>query len=681
MTQPMSLQSAQHASLTAVSSSPTGVGGGEIALVAAPPISASASTPRKKTSSKTDSGGRGGGDDDDDDDADEAAGYSYDDRHLRPPPPASERDTHDLRHLYVLPVLLLEFLALSLTRAVLPSMLLETFGDHVYVVMGFAECIRGLLAFLSCPLFGKLSDVLGRKACLFVTVLGTLAPVCSLALMPAAEEDYYSAASEVSDGSEANMEDAAILGEGDELGYELGAAPLAGRSDGDGIFVGAGDDRRIWIFVALLALSGLFSATFTLTFAYISDTVRSRDRRVSAFGLALATFGLSFTIGPMAGGYLARVEGVEALLPGGKSPGAVHPIGQKRVFTTSLVLSVLDLVYIYFFLPESRAEGLLNNQQNAESYDEDDDGSVVTWSDRLNTIRRDVIPETISTWSPLDAFRIFGPDANPLLRRVGIVAFLYYTSLWAVVSTLVLYAAKRFHMGPERLGELMSALGLATMVAEAVLVRMIVPAIGEKRSVRLGLAAFALQCLVLGLAYEPWHLFGCVLFSILGNLVYPSLSSLVSGAVEPDEVGEALGAVNGVKALTEGVGPLAFGTLMTLSERSALPGWPYLIAGMLALVAYRSSAALPDETSDENLMGKSGYLAEKYRRRRPDWGKAGATGDTAREDGEDELVGLLSDVDESYDDQDVDVVQRMVRGNSNVKGGSPDVEDATDRPR
>lgn len=124
---------------------------------------------------------------------------------------------------------------------------------------------------------------------------------------------------------------------------------------------------------------------------------------------------------------------------------------------------------------------------------------------------------------------------------------------------------------------------------------------------RLGLAAFFIQCLVLGFAYEGWQLFICVLISMLANLVYPSLSSLVSSAVAPDMVGEALGAINGIKALTEGVGPLVFGTLMTISEKSPLPGWPYLIASIFALVAYNRSALLPDEDDEE-------YISEKYMR-------------------------------------------------------------------
>ena len=139
---------------------------------------------------------------------------------------------------------------------------------------------------------------------------------------------------------------------------------------------------------------------------------------------------------------------------------------------------------------------------------------------------------------------------------------------------------------------------------------------------RLGLAAFFVQCLVLAFAYEGWQLFICVLISMLANLVYPSLSSLVSSAVAPETVGEELGAVNGIKALTEGVGPLVFGTLMTISEKSSLPGWPYLIASVFALVAYNRSAKLPDENDEE-------YISEKYMHQNN--GKAGLGKSSSKE--------------------------------------------------
>ena len=458
------------------------------------------------------------------------------------------------QHLYVLPVLLLEFLAIALTRAVLPSILLQTFGNQVYLVLGFADCIRGLLAFVACPVFGKLSDVVGRRICLLVTVIGSCAPVCSLALfswndngmgMPPPNQvfrDESVANNETDDESAASSFWVLISSEGqgsdENIDYHL--PPTA-----------------ITIFVVLLMISGIFSSTFTLVFAYISDTVRRRDERVSAYGLALATFGLSFTIGPMAGGYMAQYN-------------------THYVFVCSLMLTVVDVMYIVFVLPESTSTTTPTVRSAA--------ASIISLEHNVS-------------WSPWETLRIIAVD--PFLRRVGQVAFLYYTGLWAIISTLSIYAVKRFHLSPERLGELMSALGLSTMIAEAVLVRVMVPLLGEKRSTRLGLLSFAMQCISLGLAYEGWHLFVCAAFSLLGNLVYPSLSSLVSGSVEPDAVGEALGAINGIKALTEGIGPLVFGSLMTLSEHSELPGWPYLLAAVLVLAAHRVAAGLPDVQDEE----------------------------------------------------------------------------------
>ena len=475
-------------------------------------------------------------------------------------------------HLAVLPVLLLEFLALAVTRAVLPSLLLQRYGRDTYVVMGAAECIRGILAFVACPLFGRLSDVWGRKSCLFLTVAGTLGPVCSLAVWPQQEGE---------------------------------------------------DVSRMDVFVVLLALSGMFSSTFTLTFAYISDVVKDRDGRVAAYGLALATFGLSFTIGPLLGGYLANVEDNERSWimnhPLVSSPeedngirslhsitttttttdnhNNIHPLGQQRVFITTFLLAVLDLLYIYFLLPESltRPKHTDKDPSTSTLLATTASESNVPLPAGLGVSRR----ASSSWWNPLDSIRYLTSD--PLLSTIGRVTFLYYTALHAVVSTLLLYAVRQFHLGPHRLGELMAALGLSTMLSEAVLVRIAIPLLGETRAMRVGLVSFALQCTLLAVADRPWHLFACAALAIPGNLVYPSVSSLVSATVRPEFVGRALGAVNGVKSLTEGVGPLMFGTLLTMSEKDRLPGWPYFIAAIMTVMAYHAGSALPS-IDDENGM-------------------------------------------------------------------------------
>jgi MFS family permease len=545
-----------------------------------------------------------------------------------------EQNSH--QHLYVLPVLLLEFLAIALTRAVLPSILLQEYGSRVYLVLGCADCIRGLLAFIACPLFGKLSDVVGRRVCLLVTVIGSCAPVCSLALFSWEPEEGFNYDTTNTSMHMQQQHQLRFLEDGggrtsveDAFPSMTTTATMNATLFATNHYTAGGIQytlpaMAIPFFVVLLSLSGIFSSTFTLVFAYISDTVRKREERVSAYGLALATFGLSFTIGPMAGGYLAQVH-------------------TQYVFVCSLFLTILNVLYIYFILPESLPAGVPASTSSASA--------VLLFQRRQADMN--------ISWSPWESTRLVLRD--PFLRRVAKVAFFYYTGLWAVISTLSLYAVQQFQLSPERLGELMSAYGLCTMVAEAVLVRVMVPLMGEKRATRLGLLSFAAQCLVLGAAYQGWHLFVCVAFSLLGNLVYPSLSSLVAHTVEPKAVGEALGAINGVKALTEGIGPLFFGALMTISEDSAFPGWPYWIASLFVLIAYQVADELPDEDSDHDE-----YIHElEFKRRR---GRKGVPREAdadisclgssfatpTRDDQDEEYEGLLfslSEIDESSEDE------------------------------
>ena len=418
-------------------------------------------------------------------------------------------------YLYVLPVLFLEFLAISITKSLIPYMLVEQFGGYTYLVVGLMETIKGLLAFVSCPLFGRLSDRAGRKYCLLLTVLGTTMPTYLLAFT-----------------------------------------------------------RNMHVFVAALSLSGIFSATFPLTFAYIADCIHKK-KRAPAYGLALATFGLSFSTGPLTGSYISEIYG---------------PVS---VFWCSLLLVVSNVLYITLVLPETAPLALASDQ----ALKEDGKGPRSLWDHLCGAFiyrkfreAREYLP---NTWNLLDTFRIFRSD--PFMTNLALIVFLYYTSLWAIVSTLMVYVTQHLHFERVTLGWLLSSYGVSTMFSEGVLVRIIVPILGEARSMRLGLFSFACQCAVVAFSTEPTMIFVSVLFSMFANLVYPSVSSLVSKIVEGDMQGEALGALNGIKAVTEGFGPLVFGLLMGLYEHHPLPGGPYLLACILSLWAFLHCYELPPE--------------------------------------------------------------------------------------
>jgi len=213
------------------------------------------------------------------------------------------------RYALVLPVLFYEYLALSIARSIIPQLIIGSYGKHSYLAVGIMETVKGFLAFVSCPLFGKLSDRIGRKYCLLFTVIGTTMPVWFLAFT-----------------------------------------------------------SNMTIFAVIMGLSGFFSATFPLTFAYISDCVQPK-KRAPAYGLALATFGLSFCIGPVAGSYLAQ------------------QFGTQSVFIASLFLVLINVIYIISYLPETA--------KNVS----DDEPTI-----RKLGVAMEYLP---NTWNVYETFRIF----------------------------------------------------------------------------------------------------------------------------------------------------------------------------------------------------------------------------------------------------------------------------------
>jgi hypothetical protein len=68
-----------------------------------------------------------------------------------------------LDYTKILPVLFLEYLVVSLARSLVPSMIVDSFGAYSYLAVGVMETLKGLLAFVSSPLFGKLSDKIGMN--------------------------------------------------------------------------------------------------------------------------------------------------------------------------------------------------------------------------------------------------------------------------------------------------------------------------------------------------------------------------------------------------------------------------------------------------------------------------------------------------------------------------------------
>ena len=135
----------------------------------------------------------------------------------------------------------------------------------------------------------------------------------------------------------------------------------------------------------------------------------------------------------------------------------------------------------------------------------------------------------------------------------------------------------------------MSSYGLCTLLSEALLVQPMIVYWGEINTIRIGLAAFSFQCFLFSLNTSTAVLYLSFLLSMFSSLVYPTICSLLANNVDPLLQGESLGVLNGIKALTEGLGPLIFGSLMGAFASSPTPSIPYLPAAMLVLWALMHS--------------------------------------------------------------------------------------------
>ncbi len=299
----------------------------------------------------------------------------------------------------------------------------------------------------------------------------------------------------------------------------------------------------LWLLFLGRCISGICAASFSTANAYIAD-ITPREKRAAAFGFLGAAFGLGFIVGPALGGALAH-------------------FGIRIPFWGAAVLSLVNFGYGLFVLPES-----------------------------LPKDRRSV--------------RVDWRHANPLgslllLRRypqvfgLAAVFFLIALAQFSLNSTYVLYTDYRYGWGPQIVGYTLGFVGLCSGVVQAVLVRRLMPRLGERRMILTGLVLLTAGYALLGFAPDAWLFLCGIPFICLGGLAGPPAQSLITHQVDPREQGRLQGALTSLQSCAGIFGPALFANLFALfiSDHAPvkhLPGAAFvlaavLIAGALVLTA------------------------------------------------------------------------------------------------
>lgn len=290
-----------------------------------------------------------------------------------------------------------------------------------------------------------------------------------------------------------------------------------------------------WLFIGRM-LAGITGASITTAMAYIGD-VSEPEKRAQNFGIIGAAFGLGFIIGPLVGGLVARW-------------------GVKAPFIVAACFSLLNFIYGYFILPESL------KLENRRKFD----------------------------WKRVK------PGAAVLnLKRypkvIGVIAslFLIYLAGHAVQSTWPYYNKEKFHWDVTMIGISLTVVGVMVALVQGLLIRWVIPKIGQKKAVYIGLAFYMIGFLLFGIATKGWMMFAFTVVYCLGGICGPALQGIISSQVPANEQGEIQGSIASLNSITAIFGPLIMTNLFAFfSSKQApfyFPGAPYILASFLTLIS------------------------------------------------------------------------------------------------
>ncbi|MFD1256518.1 TCR/Tet family MFS transporter [Mucilaginibacter terrae] len=291
-----------------------------------------------------------------------------------------------------------------------------------------------------------------------------------------------------------------------------------------------------WLFVGR-AIAGIAGAATTTATAYIAD-VSTGENRAANFGLIGAATGLGFIVGIALGGYLGAV-------------------GLKIPFLAAAGLALLNAFYGYFVLPESLAP------ENRRAFD---------WS-RAN---------------PVGSLKRLG--MYPAIAGLVSAFTLVYIAAKAVETVLAFYLIEKFKWSMTSISSLGIFIGVLLIGIQGGLIRIIIPKLGQDRSIVTGLLFYAIGLVLIAFASKGWMMYLFMIPYCLGGISGPALQGLITSKVEANEQGELQGSLNSLLSITTVIGPLLMSSLFahfTNPKASSIyfPGAPYLLGAILMLIS------------------------------------------------------------------------------------------------
>ena len=310
-------------------------------------------------------------------------------------------------------------------------------------------------------------------------------------------------------------------------------------------------------------IAGAFGATFSTANAYIAD-ISPPETRAQNFGLVGASFGVGFMLGPVIGGLIG------------------DELGPRAPFIAAGILSMLNVIYGFIFLPETLAQ---------------DKRRPFEWK-RSN---------------PFGSIKSLG-------RIKGVKSLIFVFFFLAMAHTVypTTYAFSTIEGLGWTSGDVglsLGAFGIASMIVQGGLIRIIIPKVGMFWAAIVGILSAIIAYTMMGSADKGWIIYAAGPFAAFAGLYGPALTNMMSSRISASEQGELQGAIGAAQGLALMIGPFAMAGMfsyfadaklktheglatfpdniiqmsqhmMTSSDIPYIPGAPFLTAAAMGIIAF-----------------------------------------------------------------------------------------------
>ncbi|HEU0044597.1 MFS transporter [Sphingomonas sp.] len=285
----------------------------------------------------------------------------------------------------------------------------------------------------------------------------------------------------------------------------------------------------LWLFVGRL-VAGVTGALYGPANAILAD-VTPPEKRGHVFGLMGAAFGVGFIIGPAMGGLLSD-------------------LGPRAPFLAAAAFAFVNAAAIALLLPETHAP------ENRRAF----------------------------TWARANAFGAFKPlfAAAPGAAALLAAALLWQLAHMVYPATWAFWAEIALDWTPREIGWSLATTGVCMAVVQAGLTGRVIAAIGEARTLMLGLCVGVAAFLAYSLVTASWQVYAILILSSLTGVVFPSLNAILSRSVDATNQGALQGGMASLGSIAAVIGPLLLTQALAYgSERGETSG-NFLLAAALA---------------------------------------------------------------------------------------------------